>query len=205
MDKSRMIQLAGRGMTLTELRDTFPNPKPGDFLDAQHGGRSDANDHHAEVYQMAHAGSVWRGGWKGRDADERRATMRLVAGIGLSNPEYQAAFMEPDETFDQTAFRVGLAAENAIGQRRADEWPVRRFLDCSTGHLTHATQRVMNDLPWTVHALPFGWLCYIPEPESMNEAPPDLCAILEYARGIGCDYVMFDSDGHEFAQFPFFD
>jgi hypothetical protein len=81
---------------------------------------------------------------------------------------------------------------------------VRKFLDLSTSHLpSNEFGEEMNGHPWIVsHRMEFGWFVYCGDSEAQRNAiemdepiPNELVYLLGYARGLGCDYILFDADG----------
>ncbi|MBI1758155.1 MAG: hypothetical protein HYR62_02855 [Actinobacteria bacterium] len=90
---------------------------------------------------------------------------------------------------------------------------IRKLLDLSTTHLpedlgTHA----LGAAPGVVaHRTDHGWLMWVPDdPDEsavvMRDMPPGVVlAIQRYARALGCDYVLFDADGHRAGDLPVWD
>lgn len=79
---------------------------------------------------------------------------------------------------------------------------VRKFLDLSTAHLTAETRDAIEahtiNGPVYDHPDGCGWLIWVTvDKDSDIECgePPDLVAARDLARGLGCDYILFDSDG----------
>lgn len=80
---------------------------------------------------------------------------------------------------------------------------VRKFLDLSTSHLP--PQRVKEPLTAIDGVIAYemgeyGWLLWVPENPVEHHAdylgfPKEIEAIQRHARGLGCDYVLLDSDG----------
>ena len=93
-------------------------------------------------------------------------------------------------------------------------YPLRVFLNCSTAHLSRATQRCLDE-----HAVaaatrrlspinapsvtPFGWFVYAAAPPFDSE-PPDLIAVMRHARAQGAEFILFDSDAPENPALPVF-
>jgi hypothetical protein len=88
------------------------------------------------------------------------------------------------------------------------QYPLRAFLDLSTGHLTQQTREWLDNLDWKTEgpaggAGPHGWFIYAHDDNSCQpsaphapsgEFPPDLWACIEKAKELGADYVLFDCD-----------
>lgn len=98
-------------------------------------------------------------------------------------------------------------------------YPLRAFLDLSTGHLTHRTRRWLDGLDW-VNEGPFGastsygWFIYAHDDDvcqpSAPHAPPgrfpaDLWACMCRANELGADYLLFDCDAMEVEGLPVYD
>jgi hypothetical protein len=85
----------------------------------------------------------------------------------------------------------------------------RRFLDCSTGHVSRATADLLDT---ECNGWPFiggrisetGWFVYA-HPEPPEGTPDDLKAVMAYARGNGFDYILFDRDADDVDGLPTFD
>ena len=86
---------------------------------------------------------------------------------------------------------------------------IRRFLDCSSGHLSPDTwhwldrEFVEGDLrdPRKVVAgllaggpTRYGWFVHAPEDPLTVPIPTDLATVLRHAREQGAEYVLFDCD-----------
>lgn len=95
---------------------------------------------------------------------------------------------------------------------------IRTFLDASTGHLSAETWQWL-DANFADDALRdpanlvggqlaggktrYGWFVYAPScPAAAAEIPDDLAAVLNHARGLGCEYVLFDCDAPAVAGMP---
>jgi hypothetical protein len=94
---------------------------------------------------------------------------------------------------------------NPHGARRSD---VRTFLGVSSGHLSPETWAWL-DAQTTDEAVRdsdsrlatellggrarYGWFVYAHE-NPTEPVPADLVAVLRLARGLGCEYVLFDTD-----------
>lgn len=83
-------------------------------------------------------------------------------------------------------------------------YPLRLFLDCSTGHLSLAARAYVDTDDGIASATPYGWFVYASE-EPSERVPPDLAAIMTYARSLGAEYVNFDCDALEIGDLPTFD
>lgn len=74
------------------------------------------------------------------------------------------------------------------------------MLALSTAHLTEDTcNRVLPRLSAQIPAWPkgeFGWFLYsgLGTPDLVAKLPGDLLALLAYAQGRRCDYIMLDRD-----------
>lgn len=89
-------------------------------------------------------------------------------------------------------------------EERAAAYPVRRFLDLSTGHLKPETHKWLDalcesqkrgDLASWASCTPFGWFVWAHDEESdLSEFPEDLRTCMAKAQAMGCDYVLFDRD-----------
>lgn len=84
---------------------------------------------------------------------------------------------------------------------------VRKFLDLSTGHLTPETRQRIDDGEISIrsvypHPDGYGWLIYVLPEDYEFDGPADLGKVLEYARHLDCDYVLFDCDGLRIANLP---
>lgn len=92
---------------------------------------------------------------------------------------------------------------------------VGRYLSLSTAHLDAAATSELDlsssgEFPsvLAVSRRDRGWLCYAQEDfeELMAAgAPASIVAIFRYARGLGCDYVIFDGDAPADPRLPTFD
>ena len=81
----------------------------------------------------------------------------------------------------------------------------REFLDVSTGHISQGTATWLADHKRTaIHATDYGWFIWSGLFEDIT-IPDDLRAVLAYARGKGCDYVMFDRDSDVIDELPLWD
>lgn len=100
---------------------------------------------------------------------------------------------------------------------RQVRYPVRKFLDLSTRHLTPETRKwmcgqslsAMGDHPknW-VAPTPYGWFVYADEENGSGDIPADLFACMTKARELDCEYILFDYDGsidEKVADLPVYD
>jgi hypothetical protein len=94
---------------------------------------------------------------------------------------------------------------DALHRRRPN---IRAFLDVSNGHLSPETWAWL-DAQTTDEAVRdpdnkvgtellggrtrYGWLVYAHE-HATEPVPADLVAVMRLARGLGCEYVLFDCD-----------
>jgi hypothetical protein len=51
----------------------------------------------------------------------------------------------------------------------------------------------------------YGWFVYVVEDDVDNDVPEDLRQCMEYARSLGCFWIMFDRDGSAIDQLPTYD
>lgn len=91
---------------------------------------------------------------------------------------------------------------------------IRNFLDLSTAHVSPAARGWLDDQGYangmemhcehTVAAFRDGWLVYAPSPESVRDTKlhPDLLAAAGRARGLDCDYLLFDRDAEVLPGLP---
>jgi len=89
---------------------------------------------------------------------------------------------------------------------------IRSFLDCSTRHLSPDTLAALNEIGTQLDRLPFaggvtayGWFAYACEEEPEDGIQPDLWAVMQHARSLGCEYILFDSDAPEVDGLPVYD
>jgi hypothetical protein len=83
-------------------------------------------------------------------------------------------------------------------------YPLRLFLDCSTAHLSPSARTYVDAGEGVASSTPYGWFVYASE-EPDDAVPPDLAAIMAYARSQGAEYVNFDCDASEIDDMPTFD
>lgn len=90
---------------------------------------------------------------------------------------------------------------------------VRKFLDLSTGHLSLAMRRQLEngESPTLMMSGEFGWFVYVADPvvfeEWVAKIPEGECLrpCFALARSLGCEYIMFDCDGPRHNDLPFED
>lgn len=88
---------------------------------------------------------------------------------------------------------------------------IRKTLVCSTAHVTGKTAAMLNSTPlhkWPVCGGPYsdwGWMIYAHDDDSEDKIPPELFAVLQFARANGCDNVLFDCDAGVIADLPEYD
>lgn len=89
---------------------------------------------------------------------------------------------------------------------------IRRMLDASTGNLTEDMFGALTEHPWlSVSRTEHGALMWVPDdPEDSSRScdppvPPEVLAIQMFARGLGCDYVLFDADADPLPGLPSWD
>ena len=116
---------------------------------------------------------------------------------------------EPDRSVER--WRADVAAGRTI--LSWIEWAhdggaalVRPFLDVSTGHLSPATRAMLDETP--LEALPgtalrgaYGWIIHA----GFAAWPEDVAAAIALAHAQCCDYVMFDRDGMQHPDLPWFE
>lgn len=84
-------------------------------------------------------------------------------------------------------------------------YPLRAFLDLSTGHLTLETREWLDErahrsvvcslgLDRWVAPTPCGWFVYADRNVTGDHVPDDLLACMRKAREIGAEYILFDSN-----------
>jgi hypothetical protein len=80
--------------------------------------------------------------------------------------------------------------------RREVSSQTRRFLDVSTGMVSQATCRAACEqtIVWANTTPTSGGFLVYAHDERQSGGFDDLWAVLQFARGHGCDYVMFDAD-----------
>ncbi len=99
---------------------------------------------------------------------------------------------------------------------RADKSTVRKFLDCSTAHVSEGTADWLqergrdtaespHESSHSVGITPFGWFVYADEEATTTNFPSDLIGVMQFARKNGCEYILFDCDGPTHNGLPAFD
>lgn len=96
---------------------------------------------------------------------------------------------------DTTAQQVDIEALRKSGQ-------IRAFLDLSSSHLTAEERHwlSMNANPGsltneiTVMEGTFGWFIHCSEDRDTDTISDNLWNIMCFARGLGCEYLLFDVD-----------
>ena len=83
-------------------------------------------------------------------------------------------------------------------------YPLRLFLDCSTAHLSRGARAYVDTGDGIASATPYGWFVYASE-EPDERVPPELAAIMAYARTLGAEYINFDCDASEIDALPMFE
>ena len=94
---------------------------------------------------------------------------------------------------------------------------MRRFLDLSTGHISEATCNFLN-LQYQIGSPvcivdqhgpdgEHGYWVWVTGEDSpaFEKLPPDLRAVMSYARVRQCDWICFDRDAPQLPGLPFFD
>lgn len=91
-------------------------------------------------------------------------------------------------------------------------YPLRLFFDCSTTHLSRATQHWLDNRSVdaatrgsaridAVAATPFGWFLWA-EARPGTDVPDDLAFVMRHARKHGAEYLLFDCDAPANDAFP---
>jgi hypothetical protein len=108
--------------------------------------------------------------------------------------------------------------------RRPDRWWVvstdhhtggatgRSFPDLSTAHLPEqlGSYGLSGQDGVVAYQLEYGWLMKVPaDPQAhagdYPDLPPEVLAMQRDARGLGCDYVLFDADADQVGDLPTWD
>lgn len=86
----------------------------------------------------------------------------------------------------------------------AVKYPLRAFLDLSTGHLKPETLTYLNDkehgqLPFYGAVTAYGWLVYADyednaEARRADGCPEEIIAAMKKAREMGAEYILYDCD-----------
>lgn len=110
---------------------------------------------------------------------------------------------------------------------------ILRYLECSTSHMTAATDSLLETIyqsltastgpigmpegwpPMTLAKYEFGWFISVPEIDNVMEAkatallggpfPSDLAQVIEHAIKNECYIIRFDSDGAVIEELPLYD
>jgi len=99
-----------------------------------------------------------------------------------------------------------------------NDGPVCKYLQVSTGNLSKETAQLFErytspdrepcegnfGLPVAYNKGEYGWFAHVPDDNEGIE-PPELCALLDYARSLGCNWIEFDCDNDPLDGFPVFD
>jgi hypothetical protein len=87
-------------------------------------------------------------------------------------------------------------------------YPLRLFFDCSTAHLKPSThdrlERLAEDGEALIASTPYGWFVWIEEDPQPN-LPEELGLIMDHARSLGAEYILFDRDASENPDLPIFE
>ncbi|EQB33877.1 MULTISPECIES: DUF5983 family protein [Sphingomonadales] len=88
------------------------------------------------------------------------------------------------------------------------EYPLRLFFDCSTAHVSPATRTWLETLASSgeamIAATPYGWFLWVEETPPTDQ-PADLSSVMDHARQLGAEYILFDRDAPENDALPVFD
>lgn len=80
---------------------------------------------------------------------------------------------------------------------------IEPMLVVSTAHVPEAFSKVAQ------HAARFtrdtGWIFHTWQADPMHGLPPEVRAILDFAKGKGCQWVMFDADAEALDLWPTFE
>ena len=75
-------------------------------------------------------------------------------------------------------------------------YPLRLFFDCSTAHLSVEARNYLDQHARArdemIVATPFGWFALCGG-ELDDDLPSDLAAIMQRARNLGAEYLLFDA------------
>ena len=75
---------------------------------------------------------------------------------------------------------------------------VQLMLTLSTAHLREATcnQWLRDHCVAACEKTDVGWFVYVCDDPGQGVRPPnELTAVMDYARSVGCNWIMFDCDG----------
>lgn len=114
--------------------------------------------------------------------------------------------------------------DNLMPTKPAERTHVRKYLDCSTNHLSWHTAKTLDGYGrenavaqfddrepryvLTVASTGFGWTVAITEDRLANEngdIPADLHNVMKFAHAAGCDRIVFDRDADTIDELPTFD
>lgn len=100
---------------------------------------------------------------------------------------------------------VDVVRITAAAQDDPGALDIETCLVLSTGHITQQTAHKLDDwgtrdrldVPLTIGKTPYGW--FIPvscaNPDTLGGFPPDLLAVMRFARTRGCQHLLLDCDG----------
>jgi hypothetical protein len=91
---------------------------------------------------------------------------------------------------------------------------IRKFLDLSTNHLPEhlgtkdlaAVEGILAS-PWSE----YGWFVWVPDEPTDSSlgdetpVPEEILHVQRYARSLGCDFILFDSEGPHDPTLPSWD
>lgn len=121
----------------------------------------------------------------------------------------RAVFFAPLDDDDPDPPPGGAPGGNPSLRRAALE--IGHFLVLSTAHLRSATGELLDqwarmpflDRPLSIVSTGWGW--FMPAMDAPSVLPDEVPPILAFARGCGCQYVLFDCDAEpvvDLATFP---
>lgn len=88
------------------------------------------------------------------------------------------------------------------------QYPLRLFLDCSTAHISPQTRTWLETRASRgeelIGATPYGWFLWVDE-GVRTDLPADLTTVMDHARKLGAEYILFDRDAPENDALPVFD
>ena len=85
---------------------------------------------------------------------------------------------------------------------------IQQILDISTAHVLQSTAEWINNTPGDLILYPkgeYGWFIYTQSEELPEDTPVELVEAIEYAKSIGCDWLVLDRDGETIDNLPSFD
>ncbi|RWM32602.1 MAG: hypothetical protein EOR77_21470 [Mesorhizobium sp.] len=81
-----------------------------------------------------------------------------------------------------------------------------QMLELSTAHLSRQTADLIemqtDDIPIFYEKLEYGWWFPVLECSSPHTIPEDLKQVLDFARSLNCQWVMFDRDADQHPSLP---